>query len=167
MKQLSGPRRASWRVAIVAGTVAAGAYVLLAQSQPDATESVQQARTPTAGLAGSSERFGFARRNVGANALNLFASHSWYIAPPAPPADPQPVAAAPMAPPLPYSYLGSYTQAGDTTTYFLVKDDRVYDVHVGDSLDNLYSVDAVTDSQLELTYLPLKIKQQLQVGGLP
>jgi len=48
--------------------------------------------------------------------------------------------------------------------FYLTVGDRVYDVKVGDTLDNTYSVDAVQGGQLLLTYLPLKIQQTLAVG---
>jgi hypothetical protein len=41
----------------------------------------------------------------------------------------------------------------------------VYDVHVGDTLDNIYSIDGFNGSQLLLTYKPLNIQQQLAAGG--
>ncbi len=99
-------------------------------------------------------------------AAALFSPHSWYVAPPAPP--PAPVVAqapaAPTAPPLPFAFMGSYRPEGALATYFLMSGDRVYDVKVGDTLDNKYSVDGVKSGQLLLTYMPLKIQQSLAVG---
>jgi hypothetical protein len=109
---------------------------------------------------------GFARRIVAEVSTNLFASHSWYVAPPAPP----PREAAPVvptAPPLPYTYLGSYARTGEKPVFFLVSNDRVYNVHVGDVLEKVYSIDTAENGQLQMTYLPLGIKQSLQVGGTP
>ena len=102
-----------------------------------------------------------------AAAASLFSAHSWYVAPPAPP--PPPPAAplpppAPMAPPLPFAFMGSYRAEGGGSTYFLTAGDRVYDVKVGDTLDNTYSVDGVKSGQLLLTYMPLKIQQSIAVG---
>jgi hypothetical protein len=74
---------------------------------------------------------------------------------------------APTAPPLPYTYLGRYGRAGDKQVFFIVKDDRVYDVHVGDVLEKIYSVDGVENGQLKMTYLPLGTRQSLQVGEAP
>jgi hypothetical protein len=98
-------------------------------------------------------------------AASLFAGHSWYVAPPPPPPAPVVVQAPPppTAPPLPFSYMGTY-QADGKQIYFLTSGDRVYDVKVGDQLDNTYSVDEVKAGQLLLTYLPLKIQQSLAVG---
>lgn len=99
---------------------------------------------------------------------DLFAGHSWYVAPPPqPPAPPAPPVEppAPTAPPLPYTFMGSYAQDGAPTVYFLVKSDRVYDVKVGDTLDETYSIDAVTNGSMSITYKPLNIQQTLAVGG--
>jgi hypothetical protein len=99
-------------------------------------------------------------------AASLFSPHSWYVAPPPPP--PAPVVyqppPAPTAPPLPFAFMGSYRTQGGGAVYYLTAGDRVYDVKVGDTLDNTYSVDGVKSGQLLLTYMPLKIQQSIAVG---
>ena len=99
-------------------------------------------------------------------AASLFSPQSWYVAPPAPPPAPVVVHApvAPTAPPLPFAFMGSYRSDGAVQTFFLTAGDRVYDVKVGDTLDNTYSVDGVKSGRLLLTYMPLKIQQSLAVG---
>jgi hypothetical protein len=100
-------------------------------------------------------------------AASLFAPHSWYVAPPPPP----PAAAAipqapppPQAPPLPFTFMGSYKMDDSTPVFYLTAGDRVFDVKIGDTLDNTYSVDGVQGGQLLFTYMPLKIQQSLAVG---
>ena len=97
----------------------------------------------------------------------LFHTQSWYVPPPPPP--PAPVVAvvppSPTAPPLPFSVMGSYARPGDSAVFFLTRGDRVFDVHVGDTIDDTYSVDSYANGQLTLTYKPLKIQQTLAVGG--
>jgi hypothetical protein len=99
-------------------------------------------------------------------AASLFSAHSWYVAPPPPP--PAPVVyqppPAPTAPPLPFAFMGSFHTDSGGAIYYLTAGDRVYDVKVGDTLDNTYSVDGVKSGQLLLTYMPLKIQQSLAVG---
>jgi hypothetical protein len=104
----------------------------------------------------------------------LFASHSWYTPPPPPPppAAPPPLSQeqlaalnAPKAPPLPFSYIGSYSPDGSKPVYFLTQGDRVFDVRVGDTLNNTYTIDSFENGQLVLTYKPLNVQQQLSVGG--
>jgi len=98
---------------------------------------------------------------------SLFKSTSWYTPPPPPP----PVAVVavapppPTAPPVPFSVMGSYSRPGERKTYFLTRGDRVFDVHVGDTIDNTYSVDGESSGQLRLTYKPLNIQQTLPLGG--
>jgi hypothetical protein len=98
----------------------------------------------------------------------LFAAHSWYVAPPPPPPVVQiPVAPPkPVAPPLPFTYMGSYANGGKPV-FFLTQGDRVLDVHIGDVLDNTYSVDAFANGALVFTYKPLNQQQQLTTGGAP
>jgi hypothetical protein len=99
----------------------------------------------------------------------LFAAHSWFVPPPPPPA--APVVSAPTpppkptAPPLPYQLIGSYTPAGEKTVFFLSAGEKVYDVHVGDTVDNTYSIDSFNNGQLVLTYKPLNLQQQLPLTG--
>ena len=96
----------------------------------------------------------------------LFSVQSWYVAPPAPPPAPVIVQAPPppTAPPLPFAFMGSYKAQDGNPTFFLTAGDRVYDVKIGDTLDNTYSVDGVKSGQLLMTYMPLKIQQSLAVG---
>jgi hypothetical protein len=109
---------------------------------------------------------------VATSAEALFAVHSWHVAPPPPPPPPPealkprgPV--QPVAPPLPYEYMGSYRPEGAAPVFFLTRGDRVYDVHIGDTLDNTYSVDSFANGRLTLTYKPLNIQQQLTTGDNP
>ena len=73
----------------------------------------------------------------------------------------------PTAPPLPFTYMGTFKPDGASPVFFLTEGDRVYDVHIGETLDNVYSVDGLSNGQLLLTYKPLNIKQQLSVGSSP
>ena len=100
----------------------------------------------------------------------LFATHSWYVAPPPPPPAPEvkpEPPPKPVAPPLPFTYMGSYAPNGAKPVFFLTQGDRVYDVHIGDTLDGTYSVDAFNNGTLVFTYKPLNQQQQLTTGGAP
>jgi hypothetical protein len=97
---------------------------------------------------------------------SLFAAHSWLPPPPPPVADPTPAPPPkPTAPPLPYKLIGSYAPDGEQTVFFLSAGDRVHDVHIGDTLDNIYSIDSYKNGQLVLTYKPLNEQQQLPLTG--
>ena len=109
-----------------------------------------------------------AHRVIGSKAVEaLFHPQSWYIAPPPPPPAPVVVVTPPppTAPPLPFTVMGSYTRPGDATVYFLTRGDRVFDVHIGNTIDNTYSVDSAANGVLTLTYKPLNIQQILPIGG--
>jgi hypothetical protein len=109
----------------------------------------------------------------GDSAQSLFASRSWYIPPPPPPPPAVPTLTpaqeaalkVPVAPPLPFSFMGSYAAYGDTPVFFLTQGDRVFSVKVGDTLNDVYTVDSMTNGQLVMTYKPLKIQQLLTVGS--
>ncbi len=172
-------KRSKWLAGIAAVVIA---YVAFGPKDPQA---VEPRRTPAAAATARSAQampstvsvpvarslLALAHRVVDqSSAAALFASHSWYVAPPPPP--PPPPAAAvsaappvPTAPPLPYQYIGSYTPDGQAPVFFLSKGDRVFDVHVGDTLEGTYSVDGFDKSQIQLTYKPLNIQQQLIVGS--
>ncbi len=95
---------------------------------------------------------------------NAFNATSWYVPPPPPAALPPP---PPTAPQLPFTYFGQYKDAASgVTVIFLSKGDRVYTVSEDDVIDGTYSVGPIASGQLELTYLPLKIKQSLNTGGV-
>lgn len=79
-------------------------------------------------------------------------------APPPPPPPP------PQAPPLPFTYMGKLIEEGRIVV-FLTQGDRNHIVRQGDTIDGTYRVDAVTEQRLALTYLPLKQKQELALGG--
>jgi hypothetical protein len=108
------------------------------------------------------------RVSDGPSAGALFKATSWFTPPPPPPPAPAVVAAPPpppSAPPLPFTVMGSYAHPGELATYFLTRGDRVFDVRVGDTIDNTYSVDGDSEGQLQLTYKPLNIRQTLSIGG--
>jgi hypothetical protein len=166
--------------------VAIAAYVLMGpddvqtvSAAKDRTNSgaarvVRAARTPARRRNPAQTLYSLAHRvSDGSSAKSLFAAHSWYTPPPPPPPPPAPTLTAaqeaalkaPVAPPLPFTYMGSYAPAGAEPVFFLTAGDRVYNVRVGDTLNDTYSVDALTNGQLMMTYKPLKIQQQLTVGG--
>ena len=94
-------------------------------------------------------------------AHELFGSASWQ--PPVKPvvAAPPP---APLAPPVPYAFMGRMTPQGRSDIIFLTKgsDDQIYSVTAaGEVLDGIYRVDEVATDHIGLTYLPLNTKQIL------
>jgi hypothetical protein len=73
--------------------------------------------------------------------------------PPPPPPAPPPPPFVPVAPPFPHAWVGRYVDtaervviAGPSTTWVL---------KVGDVIDGQWRIDAITERQLNVTYLPL------------
>lgn len=95
---------------------------------------------------------------------NVFGATSWYTPPPPspPPLLPEPPP-APTAPPLPFTYLGRYEDA-PALLAILLKGERMYVVAEGDVIEDTYRIDRLTQTEVELTYLPLDIKQSLSTG---
>jgi hypothetical protein len=99
-----------------------------------------------------------------ASAATLFQVHSWYVPPPPPPPPPPVVEApppAPTAPPLPFAYMGSYVADGGAPVYFVTRNDRIYDLKVGDTIEGSYSFDGPKGDRLVFTYKPLNVQQTL------
>lgn len=100
------------------------------------------------------------KRNNG----NAFGSTSWYVPPPPPPpAKPAPPP-EPTAPPVPFTFLGLYEESPKTVV-MLVKGDQVFTVSVGDVIENTYRIEHVERGSVEITYLPLNIKQSINTGN--
>ena len=95
---------------------------------------------------------------------DAFRPTSWYVPPPPPPPPPPKPPPAPTAPPLPFTFMGRY-EDGAKKVILLVKGDRIYTVSEGEVIDNTYRVERFTGGGLDLTYLPLNIKQTLATGG--
>ncbi|HEY0666467.1 MAG TPA: hypothetical protein VGD24_10405 [Gallionella sp.] len=94
---------------------------------------------------------------------NAFGVTSWYVPPPPPPPAPPAPPPVPTAPPLPFTYLGRYEDA-PTRLAILVKGERMYTVAEGDVIEDTYRIERVTPGGVELTYLPLDIRQTLNTG---
>jgi hypothetical protein len=172
--------RSKWLTAIAALVVG---YVVFGPKDSDSVEPVRTAPSAAAHAAHAAAAspssvpvarslLRLAQRVVDqTSAGSLFAAHSWYVAPPPPPpveVSIAPVEAVkPVAPPLPFTYMGSYAPNGAKPVFFLTQGDRVYDVHIGDTLDGTYTVDSFTNGALVFTYKPLNQQQQLTTGGAP
>ena len=94
-----------------------------------------------------------------------FAGKSWYVPPPPPP-QPEAVQEAPRptAPPLPFGYMGRMQEEDGQALVYLTQGTRAYSVSQGDTIDGTYRVDSISPSAVTLVYLPLNIKQNLNIG---
>ena len=68
-------------------------------------------------------------------------------------------------PPFPFKFAGVQRQLSGQTIYFLIKDNKLYTVEVGQILDSVYSIDGEEGGQLIMTYLPLDRKQTISMGS--
>ena len=108
--------------------------------------------------------------NIAVNA-DLFAAHSWYVAPQRAPVTVAPVSLPPpppkpMTPPLPFRFIGKLDDS-QKIRVFLQQGEKVHVVSKGDVIDGTYRVDGVTDDGMTLLYLPLQVTQSLSVGSKP
>jgi hypothetical protein len=103
---------------------------------------------------------------------NVFAKQSWAPASAAPlKVMAQPVAAVDTqrpagpagVPPLPFQFVGRFTDEGKTA-YFLQIDGRNVVARIGEKIDDNYQLDSVSGDTMHFTYLPLNQKQSLVVG---
>jgi hypothetical protein len=82
-----------------------------------------------------------------------------------PPALPAAVPAAPSPPPNPYRFAGS-ARHGESTQVFLANADRVLEVHEGAELDGGYRVEAISQDQITLVYLPFGTRSIVAVDSI-
>lgn len=167
-------RRVRWRVIVPTG---AAALLLgwLWPAAPPAEVAAPRGRSETvSGRRAPSPlpQFGVADalrpRGARATRYDLFGAHSWLRPEPVEPRPAAPlVPEKPAPPPLPFSYFGQYARSAGDTVYFLASGDRVYDVRVGEVVDNAYRLEASEAGQLEFTYLPLQSRQSLSLGDAP
>jgi hypothetical protein len=72
--------------------------------------------------------------------------------------------AKPVAPPLPFQYFGKVIENGKTEV-FVMSGEELVSIVAGQTLGD-YRVDKLTDSSISFTYLPLKMKQNLDLPAV-
>lgn len=91
--------------------------------------------------------------SVAARAQHAYAPLNFAIAP---------AVAAPQAPPLPFRYVGRLTQNGKAEV-LLMRGALLYSVAEGDEIDGEYRVERITGAAIQFTYLPSRMKQNLDL----
>jgi hypothetical protein len=71
--------------------------------------------------------------------------------------------AKPVAPALPFQYLGKLIEDGETRV-FLNHQGKHLIAKVGDVINGTYRVEGISGGQMTLLYQPLKEKQVLSIG---
>jgi hypothetical protein len=69
------------------------------------------------------------------------------------------------APPLPFRYVGRLSHNGKHEV-LLMRGERLFSLAAGDKVGDDYVVDRVSDSSISFTYLPLKMKQHMDLPGV-
>jgi len=143
---------------------------VVAQGAPRPAPSHPRAPSPILAQAGPAPIRAVADAPAPGPLADPFAPTSWAPAP-APPAPVQaaPLAAvplvatppAPSAPPMPFVYIGLYVDEGRETV-MLMKGDQLLLVKQGETIDNVYRLERVTADRIDLTYLPLGMRQSLR-----
>ena len=109
-------------------------------------------------------------RSVPESSGDAFAKLSWSPPPPPPPPTPAPAPppkpVAPTAPPVPFSFVGMVEKGVGKPRAFLAKGDALLIVEAGEVLENnTYRIDSLGPNQVVLTYLPLNMRQSIDIGG--
>ena len=169
-------KRWRWWLACVLACVLAGAVVIVmmavaSQNEEEASDLAPLTTTKQTSAAVTTtesihtiplERLKRAQMHV--KKAEIFSAKSWYVPPPPPPPALPVAPPPPSAPPLPFTFLGQIQKPDGKLTIFLSGVNRVYLVSEGETIDNTYHVDGIEDGRLVLTYLPLQIKQYLDLG---
>lgn len=135
----------------------------------DTRRQVGTVPQPSASHVYSSATFALLSRSGAGDAMvsDPFAVKNWQPAPPpAPPPPPPAQPPEPMAPALPFKYMGRQELVGDAaaTVFYLSRGRDAYVVRAGDKLDSEYQLDGADGGVLRFTYLPLSVKQTLPIG---
>lgn len=160
--------RARWTAYALAGLATLAAITFGEPAQDDLVAAVESrpraAPTAAAEPVRQPPELGFAawpQRSVVAPRIDPFSA-----TPPAPPpvaaaarqaADPPP---APVPPSLPFAFMGTWQENGQTTV-LLARGDRHLSVKGIGPIDNQYVVDEIAPQQIVLRYLPLDARQVL------
>lgn len=91
---------------------------------------------------------------------DLFSTRNWN---PPPPPPPPAVVPAPMAPPLPFAFLGKKLE-GQSWEVYLSRGEQTFIVREGQTFDGAYRIDKIAPPVLTLTYVPLNQAQTLTIG---
>jgi hypothetical protein len=94
--------------------------------------------------------------------VDVFAAKSWTPPPPIQaPVAVQP--AVPVAPPLPFRYVGQMSEPDGKVIVYLARGEDVYTVKVGDLIEAQYRLDSLDETRATLTYLPMNQQQMLAI----
>jgi len=73
--------------------------------------------------------------------------------------------AAPVAPPLPFTYIGKYIEDGQLNIFLGYRGANLV-VKAGDVIQQTYKVESIKPPLMTLRYMPMDVPQNLQIGEL-
>lgn len=123
---------------------------------PPAAQAEATPGTP-AGTAAPVQRF------TAEDLINLFPAQSFRPPPKPVPPPVIPPPPPPMAPPVPFTFVGAWTEGG-RETIFLERGSQPVSAHVGDTLAGGWRLDAFTPEGLTFTYVSLNQQRTLRIG---
>ena len=97
---------------------------------------------------------------------DVFKVHSWVVVPPVKKIKPQPPP-PPVAPPAPFNYLGKLENSPSGTLVFLLANNKLFSVILGEKIDQQWRLDSEDANNLRLTYLPLGLPQIISKSAKP
>jgi hypothetical protein len=155
------------KLAIAASLALAAAGSMVAGRERPAMEVVEpKAASAQAAAAADIDLAKLDRREESLPQADPFAARSFAPPPPVRQAAAAAAAAAPpapTAPPLPFVYIGKVTQDGKTDVY-VMRGDELIDIAAGRKIDEEYRVEAIEETAIRFTYLPLKTHQSLELS---
>jgi hypothetical protein len=133
-----------WKIGLLALLASSGGLLIGVEHNQPPTPAADKASSPSAPAAAASTLS--VPQRAGLSAYRPVAPEA-----PAKQLAPPPVASVePPMPAVPYRFAGTLGQQ-----VFLAKDTAIVAVAAGDTLDDVYRVDAIDDKGVALTYLPL------------
>lgn len=96
---------------------------------------------------------------------DLFRPHSWvmFTKPKVEKVEPPP---KPTAPPVPYTFFGRMRDVDGNVLIYLTREGELTPVKAGQTLHNTYKVEAISATEIVLTYLPLNEKQIVPISPI-
>ena len=149
--------------AVVSGDSEDGRAVVQPVFKQQANEPTRGTTAPTGILARLDlERLN--RKMSEIEPVDAFAPRTWQAPPPPPKPEPAVVKpSAPVAPQLPFTYFGQFVDSTGAVLVYLHRSGQVHVVKQGETIDDQYRLDAITETQLEFVYLPMKQRQALSI----
>lgn len=98
---------------------------------------------------------------------NAFNTHSWVVVVPPKKKQKALPPPPPTAPPAPFSFMGKLEDSPKGSQIFLMVDNRLYSVLIGEKINEDWRLDAEDVNALHFTYLPLNLPQIVSKSAKP